>query len=527
MAGTIVSIVAGGLAWAASYLPSRLQMPLAGSAGPFANTLAPHLSVNASICHPGSICYAEATQRWNPWRQPHFDVIVRVATSQDVAECVKAANAHRKPFLAISGGHGAAQSLAKMQAGVGIWLVRLNDVEVRHDSSGAEGYSVARVGGGITSGELLHKLWPKGKQAVVGNCECTGAATPMLGCGHGYLQGHYGRMCDNMLSVDLVLANGSSITVSEQRDHDGLFWALRGAGHNFGIVSSFEYKVYDHTPDNEEWSIETLLFASDKLENVFKVANGMHGDSQRNMPVELMHFGYIGPVPGFEQHRVSSSSHSPDTQLLTSLQSLITFILMYQGSTIPEQYSKPLRDLEPIHSTVASTDLRHVAETIGGFDFRGQFCSKTGPIIQRMPVSLEHYNVSALRTATDMLAELPNGLEHSSMIFEAWSQNAVKSVSSESTAYPDRHNNLLLSPFIIYNRGSPLDEVATEHGRRLQQVLQAGSGKPLNAYVNYANGYESQQAIYGYESWRLQKLRRLKREWDPHGRFSYYLPIEV
>lgn len=111
------------------------------------------------------------------------------------------------------------------------------------------------------------------------------------------------------------------------------------------------------------------------------------------------------------------------------------------------------------------------------------------------------------------------------MLLEAFSVQRVKEIPEQSTAYPDRYNNLLLSPYIVYPPNAGLDEEASHYGKRIREVLVKASGQPHNAYVNYAHGDESQEALYGYEPWRLEKLRRLKKEYDPHDRFSYYAPI--
>ena len=122
----------------------------------------------------------------------------------------------------------------------------------------------------------------------------------MLGGGHGWLQGQYGLMADNLLSARLFLANGTAITVSD-KEHSELLWALRGAGHNFGIVTSFEYKVYDRTEENENWAIETLIFSGDKLEELFTLAN----DIAANRPEELTWFSMFFPVLDIDPNNVS------------------------------------------------------------------------------------------------------------------------------------------------------------------------------------------------------------------------------
>lgn len=103
-------------------------------------------------------------------------------------------------------------------------------------------------------------------------------------------------MADNLISANLVLANGSAVLVSKN-NHPDLFWALRGAGHNFGIVTEFEYQIYDVTEDNAVWSYEQLYYSLDNLEEVLDVANSMIGSSQEPGPVELLVFGLIRRFP--------------------------------------------------------------------------------------------------------------------------------------------------------------------------------------------------------------------------------------
>ena len=78
----------------------------------------------------------------------------------------------------------------------------------------------------------------------------------------------------------------------------------------------------------------------------------------------------------------------------------------------------------------------------------------------------------------------------------------------------------------MYAPDATLDPLATKFGKQVRQMLQAGSGSSeLHAYVNYAHGDESLEEIYGYEPWRQQKLRDLKKAYDTLGRFNFYAPI--
>ena len=93
---------------------------------------------------------------------------------------------------------------------------------------------------------------------------------PGLGGGFGRYQGYFGLVLDNIIEMDVVLADGSMIAVSES-SHSDLFWGMRGAGHNFGIVTRFKYKVHDIPyPD---WYFATIVFTDEKLEPFFQALN--------------------------------------------------------------------------------------------------------------------------------------------------------------------------------------------------------------------------------------------------------------
>lgn len=108
---------------------------------------------------------------------------------------------------------------------------------------------------------------------------------------------------------------------------------------------------------------------------------------------------------------------------------------------------------------------------------------------------------------------------------------AVHAVDRDSTAFPERQNNLLISPFMMYRSTGDakedikLDAEASRYGNRMRDAIAKAAGQKLNAYVNYAAGDETLEEMYGHETWRLEKLMRLKKEYDPKGRFGFYNPI--
>ena len=90
----------------------------------------------------------------------------------------------------------------------------------------------------------------------------------LLGGGHSWLQGQYRLAADSVIEAKLVLANASVITVSDS-SHPYLFWALKGAGHNFGIVTEWKHRIYD-VDAPKPWAYETFPFTHDKLEDLFE-----------------------------------------------------------------------------------------------------------------------------------------------------------------------------------------------------------------------------------------------------------------
>lgn len=127
---------------------------------------------------------------------------------------------------------------------------------------------------------------------------------PLLGGGHGLLQNQYGFALDNIVSANVILANGTTAVASNSKNGD-LFWALRGAGQNFGVVTSFRLKAYDVPA--EKWTVYSLIYSSDNLEKLFELVNTL--DAPGNIrPAKLFTAGVLIRVPDVDAN--VSSAHS-------------------------------------------------------------------------------------------------------------------------------------------------------------------------------------------------------------------------
>ncbi|KAF2870121.1 hypothetical protein BDV95DRAFT_74340 [Massariosphaeria phaeospora] len=479
--------------WASGALSAYLRIPSRSTT--LQADLEGQLSNGAEIYLPGSEGFANATARWSDAvsARPDFEIIVRVATERDIQTTVRYANNHDKPFLAISGGHGQTTDLNAVKRG-------LNEDKIHIVDDGR----AALVGGGVQNGAIIDALWDAGKQTTTTGCHCVGYIAPVLGGGHGWLQGRYGLATDQLISARGVLANGEIVTLSETENPD-LFWGIRGAGHNFGIFTEIKVKIYDRDPEQDQWAAGGFTYTQDKLEDLFAVLNGWL--TSPNRPVELTHYAVLAFNPEIDP-----------------VKPIILLWVYWQGSAIPTLYSDPLYALNPLHVDSSVTDLAGVNTHLGAV-YGGASCAK-GSSRLLYPVNLNTWPIANLRTVMDMFTSVPAGLRNSVIMLEAYATNKVQQIPSNSTAYPDRVSQLLASPLLTYAPNSTLESTALAIGESMRDALLRGTNLSLNAYVNYARGDESMEAVYGYEPWRLERLRRLKREYDPLGRFNYYAPIK-
>jgi hypothetical protein len=192
--------------------------------------------VRAGLLRPGSDDYEQARRVFNAMIDRRPAAIVRCTSTNDVVAAVDHAR-HRELPLSVKGGGHSVAGTAVCEAGLMVDLSPMKGIRV--DPVG----QVAVAEPGLTLGEFDAATQAFGLATTTGVVSLTGLAGLTLGGGIGWLNGKYGLACDNLVEAEVVTAQGQVLTASPN-DHADLFWGLRGGGGNFGVVTSFSYRLH-------------------------------------------------------------------------------------------------------------------------------------------------------------------------------------------------------------------------------------------------------------------------------------------
>ncbi|WP_163557355.1 FAD-binding oxidoreductase [Halomonas sp. NO4] len=237
--------------------------------------------LRGKLIRPGQDGYETARGVWNGMIDRHPGAIARCADVADVMTAVRTAHEHRLP-LAVRGGGHSASGLALCDDGLVIDLSTMRGVRVD---------PVARTvtaEGGCTLGDVDHATHGFGLATPFGIISTSGIGGLTLGGGSGYLSRHYGLSIDNLLAADVVLADGSFVTASAE-SHSDLFWALRGGGGNFGVITAFQFRCH---PVRNVMAGPVLYDVADTAEVL-----RWYRDFLPSAPEELYGFFMVGTVP--------------------------------------------------------------------------------------------------------------------------------------------------------------------------------------------------------------------------------------
>jgi FAD/FMN-containing dehydrogenase len=350
--------------------------------------------LRGSLLSSEDTSYDETRQVWNGMIDRRPALIARCGGIADVIAAVRFARAHKLLVSVRGGGHNT-PGIAVCEGGLMIDLAGMRGVRVD------PARQTARAEGGTTWSEFDRETQAFGLATTGGAISHTGIGGLTLGGGLGWLAGKYGLTCDNLLSVDLITAEGAMVTANAAENPE-LFWGLRGGGGNFGIVTSFEYRLHGVGPMLAGPVLYPFALAKETL--------ALYRDFATSTPDEV--------------NTVAALMHSPDGDPLAAI------VVCYNGS--PDAGEKVLRPIRsfgpPLADEVAQIPYRKVQTLLDDAFVRGRryyFKSNFTRSIsnEAIAVLVEHF------------ASAPSPL---SMIYFQQLGNAANRVGATETAFSHR-----------------------------------------------------------------------------------------
>ncbi|KAL8716458.1 MAG: hypothetical protein Q9220_000365 [cf. Caloplaca sp. 1 TL-2023] len=354
------------------------------------------------------------------------------------------------------------------------------------------------IQGGALVNDMIGSAYGNNTRFAVPTCTCLGFFGAMLGGGITRVMGLYGMGVDQFISINLVTASGDSLQVDPKQQPD-LWYAVRGAAANFGIVTSAIVKAYPiQRAQNVAWE-GALTFPDAKLETLIEVIHDIN--LTPNMEIDLL-FSHSGPPLN---------------------DSTITAIPFYLGNASEgEAAFASLLKLQPLSNTI-----REVPYNQWG-DFANSFCEKGG----RKPAYGTSIGVQGLNPTTwravfntfkTFVTTYPQAAG-SSILAEYYPVQTALEIGRQTapSSYPFRNVPIHVVTIPLY-MDSGLDAAANAFGSRVRSLLQSTDGLQQNStYINFAHGDEPLSEVYGAE---LARLQTVKKRWDPQNKFNQWFSL--
>ena len=432
------------------------------------------------LLRPGDGGYDAARRVWNGMIDRRPGLIARCTGVGDVQAAIRVAREQRLLVAVRGGGHNVAGN-AVCDDGLVIDLSPLKGIFVDPSSR------TARVQGGVTLGELDRETQRFGLATTGGLISTTGVAGLTLGGGLGWLARKFGTACDNLLSAQVVTPAGEIVTASESENPD-LFWGLRGGGGNFGIVTTFEYRLHRVGPEVLAGAVFHPLERGEAVLRFFH-------DFAREAPDELTAIAQVftaGPAPFLP----------PETEG----RRLVAIGVCWAGDLDEGE-----RVLAPLRSSGSP-----LADVIGPIPYTA-LQSGSDPAF---PAGRHNYwKSSYLNEISD--GTIAAALEHAERMPSPYSvfyvehlEGAIRRVSPEETAFAHRDAAFDFNALAVWEDPSDTDEnVAWARG--FWEAMQPHAGRGV--YVNNL-GVEGQDRVReAYGEATYARLAALKDRFDPEN----------
>ena len=425
------------------------------------------------VLRPGTDAYESARKVWNGMIDRRPALIARCRGVEDVQNAIRFARDNDLPLAIRGGGHNAA-GLGVCDDGVVIDLGGMRDVVVDPVKR------TARAGGGATWAEFDAATSAHGLATTGGAVSTTGIAGLTLGGGLGWLMRGYGLTCDNLIGAEVVTADGNVLRASERENAD-LFWALRGGGGNFGVVTTFEYQLHPVT------SIlgGILFYPLAKARDVFR----FYREVTRTTPDELTIFAPM--------------LHSPEGMKVCGL------AMCYNGPAEEgERAIQLIRDFQtPIAGNVGPMSYPALQSMLDAGFPSGLHVHWRSEFLTSIPDALIEAAVSAYE-------QVPSPL--SALLIEQFG-GAVSRVPRDATAFDQRDSDY---NFVIISRWADPAE-AEQNVAWARETSKAA--KPFTTgrvYLNYIGEGEAPDRVRAaFAPDKLTRLAWIKHKYDPTNLF--------
>jgi len=427
------------------------------------------------LIQPADAGYDDARKVHNGLIDKRPALIARCRCVADIVDAVKLAREQKLEVAVCGGGHNVA-GLSTINDGVMIDLSLMTGVRVDPKAR------TARAQGGLTWNLFNRETQLHGLAVTGGVISTTGIAGLTLGGGIGWLMGKHALALDNLLSIDLVLADGSAVTASNDQNTD-LFWALRGGGGNFGVAASFEYRLHPVGP----------IITGGIIAYPFSAAWDMlrfYRDVTASLPDELTVFAGL--------------IHAPDG----SGTSLAAIVLCHCGPLdVAERAVQPIKQFgTPAMDVVGPMPYSAINAMLdAGFP--------RGALNYWKSNFLASLSDEAIRAMIDCFAQCPTPM--GSLLLEHF-HGAVARVGMTDTAFPNRaqgYNLLVLSQWMDREDNDACTAWARNSFAAMLPFMSS------NRYVNYLADDEQGDAVAASYGPNYRRLQQLKAKYDPDNFF--------
>jgi FAD/FMN-containing dehydrogenase len=424
-------------------------------------------SLKGQLLIPGDADYETARRIWNGMINRHPAMIARCADTNDVVRALTFAR-ERELLLAVRGGGHSFPGYSSCDGGLVIDLSPMRAVSV---DAGAR---TARVAAGAWGAHLDAATAPHALVTPLGQISNTGVAGLTLGGGFSWLSRRFALACDNLLAVELVTADGKVRRVSE-KDEPDLFWAIRGGGGNFGVATSFDYRLHPFDPTVLAGHID---FPAAQAREAIEFYADTITRAPRELSVDLSVAPNEDKVPGVQLYIVYSGDAKSGAKVLEPLQ---RFGKPLKSTIAPAKYVAVQTWFDP-----PPVDPRH-------HYLKGGFVREYSPELIRRLAEL------SADGSTDMYCQSANG--------------AVADIPQSATAFS--HRNVIANMMLARTWA---DSAHDEEGRAAIRATWSTLAPYTDGYYVNLNDIDPKSTDNNYGA-NFTRLAALKKQFDPLNLF--------